>query len=181
MKNGWLIVPITAFVLLAGCGGETASKAPLSEDEVQETVQDYYNEMSKLEQDGKAALENFNKAIADFSAGKVTDKEMEKAIDEFKDSTADLTKQARKVKVSGRLPENIRKLLEESQTAFQDAYSLKEKASQGADSTEVSPEEFNEINQNADLAMLFGISKLNEARMAAGLIESEGKPSAGQK
>lgn len=31
------------------------------------------------------------------------------------------------------------------------------------------------MNQKADIAMLFGISKLNEAREATGLIDSEGQ------
>lgn len=165
-------------ILTTACSNsDSASKGPLSESEVQESVQNYYNQMSKIEQVGKSSLEQFNETIAAYSQGKANGSEMEKAIDQFQSTASSLSAQASKVEISKRLPENVKKLLDEAQVAFQSAYALKEKASKGADSADVSAEEFNELNQNADLAMLYGISKLNEARVATGLLA----PDAGTK
>ncbi|MFE4711211.1 hypothetical protein ACFRAM_10080 [Paenibacillus sp. NPDC056722] len=174
MKRAWLIGLIGLVLMLSACSyNDSASTAALSEEEVQESVQNYYNEMSKIEQLGKSSREQFNKTIAAYSAGTATSKEMEKAIAQFKDTATDISSQAKKVEISDRLPEKVKKLLDEAQIAFQSAYSLKEKASKGADSADVSADEFNELNQNADLAMLYGISKLNEARVATGLLEPD--------
>jgi galactitol-specific phosphotransferase system IIB component len=174
MKRALLTGLIGLFMMLTACGNsDSASTAMLSEEQVQETVQNYYNEMSKIEQLGKSSLEQFNETITAYSAGEATSKEMEKAIDQFQDTAASISAQAEKVEISDALPEKVKQLLDEAQIAFQSAYTLKEKASKGADSADVSAEEFNELNQNADLAMLYGISKLNEARVASGLLESE--------
>ncbi|MEK4453695.1 hypothetical protein [Paenibacillus sp. FSL L8-0506] len=175
MKKALLIGMLMMTVILSACSNNSTSSVPATEEEVQETVQNFYNEMSKLEESGKTSLAEFNEAIAGYSAGELTDKQLEKKIKQFQSTATDLSNQAEKVKISSSLPEDIRKLLEESKVAFESAYSLKEEASQGADSANVTAEQFNELNQNADVAMLFGISKLNEAREATGLIDSEGQ------
>lgn len=68
-------------------------------------------------------------------------------IKQFQSTAIDLSNQAEKVKISSSLPEDIRKLLEESKISFESAYSLKKEASQGADSANVTAEQFNELNQ----------------------------------
>jgi hypothetical protein len=180
MRKTLLTGLIMLCTILSACGSNnSAAPVPASNEEVQETVQNFYNEMSKIEQLGKSSLEDFNAALASYSTGKATDKQLEKAVDQFQNTAAEISDQAEDVKVSASLPENIRKLLKESTIAFQSAYSLKEEASQGADSADVTAEQFNELNQKADLAMLYGISKLNEAREASGLIEPESEPETG--
>lgn len=179
MKKVLLIGTLMLIVILSACSNNNStSSAPASEEEVQETVQNFYNEMSKLDELGKSSLTEFNEAIAAYSAGELSDRQLEKKINEFQKTATDLSNQAEKVKISSSLPEDIRKLLDESKIAFQSAYSLKEQASQGADSAEVTAEKFEELNQNADVAMLYGISKLNEAREATGLIDADGQSTA---
>lgn len=174
MKKALLLGLIMMFAVLSACSSnEPATTAPASEAEVQESVMNYYNEMSKIEQLGKSSLEEFNTALTSYSTGDVTDKQLEKAINEFQSTAADISDQAEEVKIPTSLPVKIRDLLQESLIAFNSAYSLKKEASEGADSDNVSAEEFNDLNQKADLAMLYGISKLNEAREAAGLMKSE--------
>lgn len=174
MKRALLIGMIMALAILSACSNENSTtSAPATEEEVQEIVQNFYNELSSLEEIGKSSLAEFNEAIASYSAGELTDKKLEKEINRFQRTATELSEKVEKVEISPSLPEDIRKLLDESIIAFQSAYSLKEEASQGADSAEVSAEEFEELNQNADLAMLVGISKLNQARQASGLIETE--------
>lgn len=174
MKRALLIGMILALAILSACSNEKSStSAPATEEEVQEIVQNFYNEFSSLEELGKSSLEKFNEAIASYSIGELTDKKLEEEINRFQRTATEISEKAQKVKISPSLPEDIRKLLDDSKIAFENAYSLKEEASQGADSPEVSAEEFEELNRNADQAMLIGISKLNEARLASGLIESE--------
>lgn len=172
MRNALLAGLLVVVVLLSACSNN--SSAPASEEDVQETVQNFYNEMSKFDQMGKSSLEDFNTTVASYSAGKATDKELEKALEQFQNTASEIADEVKDVKISGSLPEDIQKLLRDSIIAFQSAYSIKEKASESAVSPEVTPEEFNAMNEQADVAMLYGISKLNEAREAVGLIDSEG-------
>lgn len=175
MRRALLIGMIMVFAIISACSNENSTtSAPASEEEVQEIVQNFYNEISSLDELGKSSLAEFNEALTSYSAGEITDKQLEKHINQFQRTATELSDKVEKVKISASLPEDIHKLLDESKTAFQNAYSLKEKASQGADSAEVTAEEFDELNQNADVAMLFGISKLNQAREESGLIDSEG-------
>ena len=173
MKKALLIGMLMMTVILSACSN--TQSAPATEDEVQEIVQNFYNEISKLDELGKTSLTEFNEALSAYSAGELSDKQLEKEIKQFKSTASELTEQAEKLKISSSLPEDIRKLLEESKTAFESAYLLKEQASKGADSADVSAEEFDELNKNADVAMLYGIAKLNEAREATGLIDAEGE------
>lgn len=174
MRRALLLAMVMVLAILSACSNENSTTTePASEDEVQELVQNFYNEMSKFEQLGKSSLTEFNEALAAYSAGELTDKQLEKKIDQFQSNATELSGKVEKVKISSRLPEDVRDLLNESKIAFQSAYSLKEQASQGADSTEVTAEQFEELNKNADLAMLYGIAKLNQAREATGLIDSE--------
>lgn len=158
-------------VVLSACSNNNSATA--TEEDVQQTVQNIYDEMTKLDKLGISSLEHFNTTLASYSAGNATDKELEKAVEEFQDTASEIADQVEKVKVSRSLPEDIQTLLKDSLTDFKKAYSLKEQASQGAISPEVTAEEFDEMNQQADVAMLFGISKLNEARAAVGLVEGE--------
>lgn len=170
-----LIGMIMVFAILSACNNEnSAVSTPASEEEVQEMVQNFYNEISSLEESGKSSLTDFNEAITAYSAGDISDKQLEKQIDQFQRTATELSDKIEKVKIPASLPEDIRKLLDESKIAFESAYSLKEEASQGADSADVTAEEFDDLNQNADTAMLFGISKLNLAREASGLIDAAG-------
>ncbi|NQX44441.1 hypothetical protein HQN87_03770 [Paenibacillus tritici] len=162
---------IMVVVLLSACGNNSAE--PASEEVVQETVQSFYNEMSKYDEMGKSSLENFNTTLTSYSTGQATDKELQKAVNRFQDTASEIADQVNDVKISKSLPDTVQTLLRDSVIAFQSAYQLKEKASQSAVSPDVTAEEFNAMNQQADVAMLYGISKLNEARLAAGLIEPE--------
>ncbi|ASA23507.1 hypothetical protein [Paenibacillus donghaensis] len=164
---------VLVMVLSACSSNEPEAAIPASDDEVQESVMNFYNEISRIEQSGKSSLEDFNAALSSYSAGEVSAKQLKKAIKQFQKNAANLTEETADVEIVSGLPENIRKLLVESIIAFQSAYSLKEEASKSADSPNVSPEQFNKIIENADVAMLFGISKLNEARVASGLIEPD--------
>ncbi|WP_151735798.1 hypothetical protein [Paenibacillus tengchongensis] len=159
-------------MVLSACGNGNNNAAPATEEEVQETVQQFYNEMSKFDQLGKDALENFNTTLASYSAGQATGDELTEAVDHFQDTAADIADQVNGVKIAGNLPDEIEKLLRDSVIAFQSAYSIKEQASKSAVSPDVTAEEFDSLNQQADVAMLYGISKLNEARVNAGLIEA---------
>ncbi|KWX74430.1 hypothetical protein AMQ84_20770 [Paenibacillus riograndensis] len=169
MRQALLAALLMMVGILSACSNN--SSAPASHEEVQENVQNFYNEMSKFDEMGKSSLEAFNTALTSYSTGKASDSEMEKAVDDFQDTASDIADEVKDVKISKSLPENIRKLLKESVIAFQSAYSIKEKASKSAVSPDVTAEEFQDMNQQADVAMLYGISKLNEARVAAGLIE----------
>ncbi|WP_379161302.1 hypothetical protein [Paenibacillus sp. sgz5001063] len=171
MRQALLAALLMVVVILSACNNNTS--APASHEEVQEKVQSFYNEMSKFDELGKSSLEEFNTTLTSFSSGKASDKEMEKAIDQFQDTATDIADEVKDVKISKSLPEDIQKLLKESVIAFQSAYSIKEKAAKDAASPNVTADEFNDMNQQADVAMLYGISKLNEARAAAGLIEPE--------
>ncbi|WP_410514551.1 hypothetical protein PaeBR_09280 [Paenibacillus sp. BR2-3] len=172
MKRMLVLGLIMIFSLLSACSNNEAT-AIVTKEDIQENVQNFYNELSAIEQEGKSSLEDFNELIASYSAGNATDKQLKKAIDGFQNTAAELSKRAEDVKISSGLPKDIKALLEDSKIAFQSAYSLKEQASKSADSADVTADEFKELNQNADLAMLYGISKLNEARAASGLIDSE--------
>lgn len=158
-------------VILSACSSNSAE--PASEEVIQDTVQNFYNEMSKFDEMGKSSLENFNATLTSYSTGQATDKELQKAVDEFQDTASDIADQVSDVKISKSLPETIQTLLRDSMIAFESAYSIKEQASKSAVSPDVTAEEFNAMNQQADVAMLYGISKLNEARVEAGLIEPE--------
>ncbi|WP_019909382.1 hypothetical protein [Paenibacillus sp. HW567] len=176
MRKALLTALLMALVVLSACGNN--SSAPATHEEVQQTVQNFYNEMAKFDEMGKSSLESFNTTLTSYSTGKATDKELEKAIDKFQDTTSDIAGDVKDVKVSTNLPENIQKLLRDSIIAFQSAYSIKEQASKSAVSPNVTAEQFNDMNKQADVAMLYGISKLNEARVAAGLIEAESSTNA---
>lgn len=158
-------------VVLSACSNDSAE--PASQEVVQDTVQSFYNEMTKFDEMGKSSLENFNTTLTSYSTGDATDKELQKAVDEFQDTASDIANQVSDVKISKSLPDTIQTLLRDSIIAFKSAYSIKEQASKSAVSPDVTAEEFNEMNQQADVAMLYGISKLNEARAAAGLIDPE--------
>lgn len=176
MKKVLLIGTLLMTIILGACGNNNStSSVPATKEETQEIVQTFYNDMSKLEETGKSSLADFNEALTAYSSGQLTDKQLEKIINKFQSTATDLTNQAEDVEVSSRLPEDVRKLLNDSKIAFKSAYSLKEEASQGADSPDVTAEQFNDLNQKADVAMLYGISKLNEAREATGLLDEEGK------
>ncbi|MBT2293441.1 hypothetical protein J7E73_30985 [Paenibacillus albidus] len=165
---------VMAFILISACSGKNlASTVPGSEEEVQESVQNFYNQMSEFEQLGKSSLAAFNEALTSYSTGQATDKQLEKAVTKFQNAAAEIADKAEDVKVSSALPENIGKLLSEAKIAFESAYEIKEEASKSAVSPEVTAEQFEEMNQKADVAMLYGISKLNEARVASGLLEPE--------
>ncbi|OKP90810.1 hypothetical protein A3844_04245 [Paenibacillus helianthi] len=168
MRQALLAVLLMVVMVLSACSNNSA---PASHEEVQEKVQSFYNEMTKFDQMGKSSLDAFNTTLTSFSSGKATDKELEKAIDQFQDTASDIADEVKDVKISKSLPENIQKLLKDSMIAFQSAYSIKEQASKSAASPDVTADEFKDMNQQADVAMLYGISKLNEARVAAGLIE----------
>ncbi|MNC22968.1 hypothetical protein D3C75_709770 [compost metagenome] len=171
MRKTLLTILLMLVFVLSACSND--SSAPASEEEVQETVQNFYNEMSKFDEMGKSSLESFNTTLTSYSTGTATDDELEKAVDEFQDTASDIADQVKDVKISKSLPENIQTLLRDAAIAFQSAYSIKEQASQGAVSPEVTADEFNSLNQQADVAMLYGISKLNEARVAVGLLEED--------
>lgn len=158
-------------VVLSACSNDSAE--PASQEVVQDTVQSFYNEMSKFDEMGKSSLENFNTTLTSYSTGEATDKELQKAVDEFQDTASDIANQVSDVKISKSLPDTIQTLLRDSIIAFESAYSIKKQASKSAVSPDVTAEEFNAMNQQADVAMLYGISKLNEARAAAGLIDPE--------
>lgn len=166
-----VLAVLLMMMILSACSNN--SSAPASEEEVQETVQSFYNEMSKFDEMGKTSLENFNTTLTSYSTGAATDKELEKAVDKFQDTASDIADQVKDVKVSKGLPKDVQTLLRDAIIAFQSAYSIKEKASQSAVSPEVTADEFNSMNQQADVAMLYGISKLNQARVAVGLLEED--------
>ncbi|MDQ0192535.1 hypothetical protein [Paenibacillus wynnii] len=171
MKKMLLVGLILVFSLLSACSNEPT--AIVSKEDKQAHVQKFFDEMSAIEQEGKSSLEDFNESLASYSAGKATDKQLKKAIDVFQNTATDILQQVNDVEISSGLPQDIKAFLEDSKIAFQSAYSLKEQASQGADSATVTAEQFKELNQNAELAMMYGISKLNEARVASGLVEAE--------
>lgn len=171
MRQALLAGLLMFVVVLSACSNNSAE--PVSQEVVQETVQNFYNEFSKFDEMGKSSLESFNTTLTSYSTGKATDKELQKAVDEFQDTASDIADQVNDVKISKSLPDSIEKLLRDSMIAFKSAYSIKEQASKSAVSPDVTPEEFNEMNKQADVAMLYGISKLNEARVAAGLIDAE--------
>ncbi|WP_342562347.1 hypothetical protein NST84_22405 [Paenibacillus sp. FSL R7-0345] len=171
MKKALLTTLLLMVMILSACSNN--SSAPASEEEVQETVQNFYNEMTKFDEMGKSSLENFNTTLTSYSTGAATDKELEKALDSFQDTASDIADQVNDVKISKSLPENVETLLRDAAIAFQSAYSIKEQASQSAASPEVTADEFNAMNQQADVAMLYGISKVNQARVAVGLLEED--------
>jgi hypothetical protein len=163
--------------VLSACSNNSAE--PASQEVVQNTVQNFYDEMSKFDEMGKSSLDNFNTTLTSYSTGQATDKELQKAVKEFQDTASAIANQVSDVKISKSLPDTIQTLLRDSIIAFESAYSIKEQASKSAVSPNVTAEEFNAMNQQADVAMLYGISKLNEARAAAGLIEPEEGTEAG--
>ncbi|MBY0012635.1 hypothetical protein [Paenibacillus typhae] len=171
MKKALLITVLLMGMILSACSNN--SSAPASEEEVQETVQNFYNEMTKFDEMGKTSLENFNVALTSYSTGAATDKELEEALDSFQDTASDIADQVNDVKISKSLPDNIETLLRDAAIAFKSAYSIKEQASQSAASPEVTADEFNAMNQQADVAMLYGISKVNQARVAVGLLDED--------
>ena len=177
MRQALLAGLLMFVVVLSACSNNSAE--PASQEVVQETVQNFYNEISKFDEMGKSSLDKFNTTLSSYSTGQATDKELQKAVDEFQDSASDIADQVNDVKVSKSLPDSIEKLLRDSIIAFKSAYSIKEQASKSAVSPDVTAEEFDEMNKQADVAMLYGISKLNEARVAAGLIDAEEGTEAG--
>ncbi|MCL6604169.1 MAG: hypothetical protein K6T94_14985 [Paenibacillus sp.] len=171
MKKMLLVGLIMLCTVLSACNSEP--KAIVNKEDIQAHVQNFYTEMSGIEQAGKSSLEDFNEILTSYGAGQATDKQLKKAIDEFQSTASDLSEQANDVEISAGLPKDIKAFLEDSKIAFVSAYSLKEQASKSADSAEVTADQFKELNQNADLAMLYGISKLNEARVSSGLVDAE--------
>ncbi|WNS43884.1 hypothetical protein [Paenibacillus sp. MMS20-IR301] len=177
MRRTLLAGLIVIVAILSACSNNSAE--PASQEVVQDTVQNFYNEMSKFDQMGKSSLEDFNTTLTSYSTGDATAKELQKAVDQFQDTASDIANQVGEVKIAKNLPESIQTLLRDSIIAFESAYSIKEQASKGAVSPDVTAEEFDAMNQQADVAMLYGISKLNEARVAAGLIDAEEDTEAG--
>lgn len=178
MRTTLLAGALSGLILLSACGGN--GQAQYSEADTKENVQQYYNEISALDETSKSALEDFNEALTDYSGGTLSADELENAIETFQNTAADLAKQADKIKVSSRFPDDVEKLLIEANESFQNAYDLKKDAAQSADSPSVTADQFDQMNKNADIVMLYGISKLNEARQAVGLLEdSSASPSAG--
>ncbi|AIQ54129.1 hypothetical protein [Paenibacillus sp. FSL R7-0331] len=171
MKKTLYTIVLMMVMILSACSNN--SSAPASEEEVQETVLNFYNEMSKFDEMGRSSLENFNTTLTSYSTGAATDKELEQALDSFQDTASDIAGRVNDVKISKSLPEDVETLLRDAVIAFQSAYSIKEKASQSAASPEVTADEFNAMNQQADVAMLYGISKVNQARVAVGLLEED--------
>ncbi|WP_342480479.1 hypothetical protein NST07_26060 [Paenibacillus sp. FSL L8-0340] len=171
MRKALLTGLLMVVVILSACSNN--SSAPASEEEAQETVQNFYDKMSQFDEKGKSSLDNFNTTLTSYSTGKASDKELEKAVDQFQDTTSEIADEVGDVKISKSLPKEVQTLLNESIIAFKSAYSIKEQASKSAVSPDVTADEFNAMNQQADVAMLYGISKLNEARAAVGLIEDE--------
>lgn len=169
MRKALLVGAAIALVLLSACGGK--EPAALSHEDVQESVQEFYNEISSLDQTAKTSLNDFNEALASYSGGSLTADELEKAIEKFQDTASDLSDKADDVEVAPGLPDNVEKLLNEAKDSFQKAYEIKKEASQSADSPDVTAEQFNQMNKNADIVMLYGISKLNQARESIGLLE----------
>lgn len=162
---------LLAVLVLSACGNNSAE--PASHEEVQDTVLNFYNEMSRFDEMGKTSLENFNATLTSYSTGQATGKELQKAVDQFQNTASKISDQVSDIKISKSLPDSVQTLLRESFIAFKSAYDLKEQASKSAVSPDVTAEEFNAMNQQADVAMLYGISKLNEARLEVGLITSE--------
>lgn len=177
MKRTLLTGLLLMVVILSACSNNSA--APATEEEVQETVLNFYNEMSKFDEMGKSSLETFNATLTSYSTGSATEKELEEAVDEFQDTASDIAAKVNEVEIASNLPDDIEELLRDSSIAFQSAYSIKEQASKSAVSPEVTADEFNAMNQQADVAMLYGISKLNEAREAVGLLEADGSAAEG--
>lgn len=171
MRRALLAGMLFAVLVLSACGNNSAE--PASQEEVQDTVLNFYNEMSRLDEMGKTSLENFNATLTSYSTGQATGKELQKAVDQFQNTASKISDQVSEVKISEGLPDTVETLLRESFIAFKSAYDLKEQASKSAVSPDVTAEEFNAMNQQADVAMLYGISKLNEARLEVGLITSE--------
>lgn len=171
MRQALLAGVLFAVLVLSACGNNSVE--PASHEEVQNTVLNFYNEIAKFDEMGKTSLESFNATLTSYSTGQATGKELQKALDQFQDTASEISDQMSSIKISKGLPDTIETLLRDSFIAFQSAYDLKEQASKSAISPDVTAEEFNAINQQADVAMLFGISKLNEARVEVGLISSE--------
>ncbi|KAA9007556.1 hypothetical protein F4V43_03435 [Paenibacillus spiritus] len=169
MRTIILAVSAAALLLLGGCGG--GKSAPLSEQETRQEVQNFYEKLAKLDQESKDSLAAFNEKLADYSAGKAEAPELEKALDSFQDEASDIAEDVHKVRVPKGLPDAVANLLKESKTSFEEAYSMKEEASKSAASSDVTAEQFDQLNKNADITMLYGISKLNEARQAVGLMK----------
>ncbi|WP_238655900.1 hypothetical protein [Paenibacillus piscarius] len=171
MRQALLAGVLFVVMILSACGNNSAE--PASPEEVQDTVLNFYNEMTRFDEMGKTSLENFNATLTSYSTGQATGKELQKAVDQFQNTASKISDQVSEVKISKGLPDTVETLLRESFIAFKSAYDLKEQASKSAVSPDVTPEEFNAMNQQADVAMLYGISKLNEARLEVGLITSE--------
>ncbi|WP_379131645.1 hypothetical protein [Paenibacillus sp. sgz500958] len=167
-----LMAGLILTVALLGACSNNEPKLETKED-IKAYVQDFYNQFSDIEQESDSSKEDFDAAMTSFSSGDVSDKEFSKAVDAFQDTADKLADKVEDVKISSKLPDDIQKLLEDSKVAFLSAYQLKEQASQSAVSAEVTADQFKAMTDNADLAMLFGISKLNEARVATGLIDAD--------
>lgn len=172
MRKTLLTILLMMVIVLGACSNNNSAPAA-SEMDVQETVQNFYNEISKLDEMDKSSLETFNATLTSYSTGAATDEELEQAVDHFQNTASDIAGQVKDVEISKSLPENIQTLLRDAAIAFQSAYSIKEKAAQSAVSPEVTADEFNALHQQADVAMLYGISKLNEARVAVGLLDED--------
>ncbi|MDT3426445.1 hypothetical protein J2Z22_001971 [Paenibacillus forsythiae] len=167
MRTALLAGAVISLVLLGACSGGTPSA--LTHEEVQESVQQLYDEVSTLDQSAKSSLDDFNKALASYSGGTLAAGELEKALQKFQDTASDLSDKADDIEISSGLPDDVEKLLLEAKDSFQKAYEIKKEASESADSPGVTAEQFDQMNKNADIVMLYGISKLNEAKEAVGL------------
>ncbi|AKG35658.1 hypothetical protein [Paenibacillus durus] len=171
MRTALLAGAVILLALLSACGG--GAPAALSHEDVQKSVQQFYDEMSTLDQSAKSSLDDFNEAIASYSGGTLTADELDKAIKKFQDTASDLSDQADDAKIPSGLPDNVEKLLAEAKDSFQKAYEIKKEASESAVSPDVTAEQFDQMNKNADIVMLYGISKLNQAREATGLMDTK--------
>lgn len=171
MRKALLAGAAAAIMLLSACGGTTQPE--FSQEDTKENVQNFYNEISALDESSKSSLDDFNKALSAYSAGTLAADDLEKAIEKFQDTSSDLADKAKKVKVSSRFPDEIEKMLIEAKDSFEKAYNIKKEASESADSPSVTAEQFDQMNKNADIVMLYGISKLNQAREATGLLSDQ--------
>jgi len=171
MKRMLMAGLIALVAILSAC----SNNEPVIEtkEDIQATVQAFYDEFSAIEQESTNSLEDFNALLASYSAGEATAKELTKGIDAFQATASKLSKRVEQVEIASGLPQDVKTLLEDSQIAFISAYSLKKQAAESADSDAVTAEQFKDMNSNADLAMLYGISKLNEARVASGLLTED--------
>lgn len=167
MKRYMLAATVAIMVLLSACGSQ--EPAIVNEQDIQNEVTRFQEQFAAIEADEKSALAAFNDALAGYSSGEIGDDELADALKGFKDAASDKVKRAEKVKVAKGLPEEVRSALEEAQSSFVNAYLLKEEAALKSDSPDVTREQFEQLNQTAELAMLLGVARLGEVKTNVGI------------